>query len=469
MADPALLARLAQHRALGSAPEGERGWLADHGTLKAFAAGDVITRKGERATSLWVVLTGHLVIRVDRGAGSHKIFEWRAGDVGGAMPYSRGASPPNDTVAEEPTEVLQVPAEMFPELIRECPSVTATLVHAMIDRARQFTSSDLRDEKLLSLGRLAAGLAHELNNPASAAIRSAKRLTESIAAAEAAARRLGAAGLSEAQLAAIDAVRDLCRAPSGPAAHSPMARADREDAIGAWLAAHGANEGCAVPLAETSLTLAALDRLAASVGADALDASLRWISSGCVVRALASDIETSATRIHELVNAVKGFTFMDHAPTPEPVDIRSGITDTLTMLGAKMREKSVEVSVQIAADLPRAYAVGAELNQVWMNLIDNALDAVATGGHVAVTASLERGRLVVRVIDDGPGIPSAIQGRIFEPFFTTKGVAKGTGLGLDIVRRLVQRHDGALELDSRPGRTEFRISLPTESGLPSTP
>ena len=425
----------------------------------------MITRKGERATTLHIVLTGHLVIRVDRGAGSHKIFEWRAGDVGGAMPYSRGATPPNDTVAEVPTEVLLIPAEQFPELIRECPLVTATLVHAMIDRARQFTSSDLRDEKLLSLGRLAAGLAHELNNPASAAVRNAKRLTESIAAAEAAARRLGATHLSDAQLAAIDAVRDLCRAPSGPTAHSPVARADREDAIGTWLAAHGANEGCATPLAETSLTLAALDRLAASVSADALDAALRWISAGCVVRALSSDIETSASRIHELVNAVKGFTYMDHAPTPEPVDIRSGITDTLTMLGAKMREKSVEVSVQIAADLPRAYAVGAELNQVWMNLIDNALDAVATGGHVEVAASLELGRLVVQVVDDGPGVPSAIQGRIFEPFFTTKGVAKGTGLGLDIVRRLVQRHDGAIELDSRPGRTEFRVRLPTETGL----
>jgi signal transduction histidine kinase len=469
MADPVLLARLAQHRALGTAPEGERAWLADHGTLQAFAVGDVITRKGERATALQVVLSGHLVIRVDRGAGSHKIFEWRTGDVGGAMPYSRGASPPNDTVAEEPTEVLAVVTEKFPELIRECPSVTATLVHAMIDRARQFTSSDLRDEKLLSLGRLAAGLAHELNNPASAAIRSAKRLTQSIAAAEVAARRLGAAGLSDAQLAAIDAVRDLCRAPPGPAAHSPVARADREDAIASWLTVHGANEGCAVPLAETGLTLAALDRLATSVGAAALDASLQWISAGCVVRALASDIETSASRIHELVNAVKGFTYMDHAPTPEPVDIRSGITDTLTMLGAKMREKSVEVSVQIAADLPRAYAVGAELNQVWMNLVDNALDAVATGGHIEVTAGLELGRLVVRVIDDGPGVPPAIQGRIFEPFFTTKGVAKGTGLGLDIVRRLVQRHDGAIELDSRPGRTTFRVSLPTETGLPSTP
>jgi signal transduction histidine kinase len=145
------------------------------------------------------------------------------------------------------------------------------------------------------------------------------------------------------------------------------------------------------------------------------------------------------------------------------VDIRRGIDDTFMMLGAKTRAKSVEVSVQFTADLPRAHAVGAELNQVWMNLIDNAIDAVAVGGHIVVTARAEKNRVVVVIVDDGPGIPPEIQGRIFDPFFTTKGVGKGTGLGLDIVRRLVQRHEGEIEVDSRPGRTEFRVILPAES------
>ncbi len=153
---------------------------------------------------------------------------------------------------------------------------------------------------------------------------------------------------------------------------------------------------------------------------------------------------------------------MDHAPTPEPVDIRRGIADTFTMLGAKTRAKSVEVSLDLPGDLPRAHAVGAELNQVWMNLIDNALDAVADGGHVNVTALPELDCVVVRIIDDGPGIPREILGRIFDPFFTTKGVGRGTGLGLDVVRRLVQRHDGEVAVDSRPGRTEFQVRLPVE-------
>lgn len=460
MADPTLLTRLAQHRSLGAAPPNEHAWLAEHGNPQTFVVGDVVTRKGESATSMMIVFAGHLVIRVDRGAGAHKIFEWRAGDVGGLVPYSRGASPPADAVVEAPMETLMIPREKFPELIRECPVVTATLVHTMVDRARTFTQGDYRDEKLITLGKLAAGLAHELNNPASAAVRSAKALTEALAGAEAAARRLGAARLTDAQLSVVDGVREVCSGSGPSLATSVVARADREDAFAAWLVAHKASERCALPLADTAITLGALDSLAATVGQDALDAALQWIAAGCQVRTLASQIEASASRISGLVGAVKGFTFMDHAPTPEPVDIRRGITDTLTMLGAKAREKSVEVTVGFPDNLPRAHGVGAELNQVWMNLIDNALDAVAMGGHISVTAGETPGRVVVRITDDGPGIPAAIQRRIFDPFFTTKEVGKGTGLGLDIVRRLVQQHEGEVEVDSRPGHTEFSVTLP---------
>lgn len=153
---------------------------------------------------------------------------------------------------------------------------------------------------------------------------------------------------------------------------------------------------------------------------------------------------------------------MDHAPTPEPVDIRRGIAETFTMLGAKTRAKSAQISMDFADDLSRAHAVGAELNQVWMNLIDNALDVIDVGGHVTVTASNEANSVVVRIIDDGPGIPPEIHGRIFDPFFTTKGVGKGTGLGLDVVRRLLQRHDGGIAVESVPGRTEFQVWLPAE-------
>ena len=455
-----LMARLAQHRALGAAPAHEHAWLIAHGTVRHLAAGEVFVTRGTSAKSLNVVLAGRLAIRVDRGAGSHKIIEWGAGDVSGLLPFSRGTKPPGDVVAEEATEQLELSCEHFPELIRECPTMTAVMVHAMLDRARQFTSSDLRDEKLVSLGKLAAGLAHELNNPASAVVRGAKLLNESLDASETAARQLGAARLSDQQLATIDEIRTMCLRTAPTSMRTTMGRSDREDEFANWLADHHADERCASVLAETGVTIEAIDTLAATVDPAVLNAAIKWMAAGCNVRTLASDIEAAATRIHDLVASVKGFTYMDHAPTPEPVDIRQGIADTLIMLGAKTREKSVRIELQLPDDLPRANAVGAELNQVWMNLIDNALDAVAVKGCVTVTAAQELNRVVVRIIDNGPGIPPEIAGRMFEPFFTTKGVGKGTGLGLDIARRILNKQEGEIAVESAPGRTVFEVRLP---------
>jgi signal transduction histidine kinase len=191
-----------------------------------------------------------------------------------------------------------------------------------------------------------------------------------------------------------------------------------------------------------------------------LGAALRWVAAGCIVRGLARDVERASSRIHDLVSAVKGFTYMDHAAAPEPVDVGKGLADTLAVLASKAREKGTSLTVSAAANLPRVKGFGGELNQVWANLIDNALDAVGEGGRVSVTASQDGESVVVRVTDDGPGIPVEVKSRMFDPFFTTKGVGKGTGLGLDIARRLVDRHEGSIEVTSEPGKTEFLVTLP---------
>ena len=454
-----LLARLAQHRTLGAAPPDELAWLVEHGTFRTYRVGEVATRKGHPEEWLQIMLTGHLAAHADRGAGSRRLIGWRGGDVCGLLPYSRGGSPPGDTVAEEPIEMLAVGVEHFPEMIQKCPRVTALLVHAMLDRARHFTSSDMHDEKLVALGRLAAGLAHELNNPASAAARGTRLLGQALADAAAAARILAAAGLSDAQLECLDRVSAHCGADPESAGRSPLERADREDAFASWLEARGLDGASAVPLAGTGVTLGALDELAAVLPASTLGAAVRSVAAGCAVRSLTAGIETSVTRIHELVAAVKGFTYMDRAPTLEPTDVRRGIADTLAVLGAKAREKSVTIDLALAPDLPPVAAAGAELNQVWSNLIDNALDAVGPRGRIRIEARRERERVVVRIVDDGPGIPPEARGRIFDPFFTTKPVGQGLGLGLDTARRLVQRHRGELDFESRPGRTEFSVSL----------
>ena len=460
-ADPELMARLAAHRTLGSAPTTEHEWLVSKGKLASLAVGDILTRKGEQSDALCVFFTGHVVIRADRGAGSHKIFEWHGGDVGGVLPYSRKSSPPADAVVEEATEFLKVPPNCLPDLARECPNITAKLVHLMLDRARQFNTADLRDEKLVSLGRLAAGLAHELNNPASAAVRSAKMLTARVAAAERAAMTIGEARLSDEQIGAIAEVRRQSFAAE-LRDRSPLQKSDDEERLVDWLDEHDVSDDYAAALADAGITTDSLDALAEKLSGSVLDAALCWIAAGVMARTLSSEIETAASRIYELVDGVKGFTFMDHAPTPEPIDIRRGINDTFMMLGNKIKKKNAEVSLEIPENLPRAHAVGAELNQVWMNLIDNALDAIDQGGKVVLSARRDNNKVVVTVTDDGAGIPKEIVGRIFEPFFTTKEVGKGTGMGLEIVRRILRRHEGDIDVESEPGKTQFKVILPIE-------
>ena len=455
-----LIDRLTEHKTLGAAPREELAWLAAHGSIRRLDAGEVLSHKGLPVDGLFVVLSGHVALSVDRGNGPQKAIEWRAGEVSGVLPYSRLVNPPGDAIAQEPTEILALGREHLCALTHECFEITSILVRVMLDRARLFTSSELHNEKMISLGKLSAGLAHELNNPASAIERSASLLEDRLEDMERATRALGAAQLSDAQLAAIDAIRASCLAKQTQRVRSPLEQSDREEAIADWLAAHQLDTAHAATLADTEVTFEALDQLAAAVSGSALNAVLRWAASGCAVRRLASGIQGAAIRISGLVMAVKGFTHMDQAMVAQSVDLGSSLSNTVTVLNSKAREKSVEVSVELQNDLPLVRGFAGELNQIWGNLIDNALDAVSAAGRVEVHACREHQRVVVRILDNGPGIPAQDLARIFDPFFTTKPMGQGTGLGLDIVRRLVRHNDGAIDVESKPGRTEFRVSLP---------
>jgi signal transduction histidine kinase len=454
-----LVDRLAAHKTLGAAPREELAWLASHGTLRHVREGEVLSPKGVQVEGMFVMLEGHVAIFVDRGAGRHKIIEWRAGDVAGLLPSSRLVSPPGDSVALEPSTILTIHRDDLGAMIRECYTVTATLVHTMLDRARMFTSSDLHDEKMVSLGRLSAGLAHELNNPVAAIERSAARLEDRLEDSEDATRALGAATLTESQLAAVDAAREACLAARAPGVLSPIEQAEREEAIVDWLVKHDVEAGIAENLAETSVTTDALDALARAVSGPSLAAVLRWAAAGCSVRGLASEIRHAALRISGLVTAVKGFTHMDQAAVAGPVDLASSLGNTVAVLNSKARARSITVAVTLEADLPRVHGFVGELNQIWGNLIDNALDAAPDSGRVEVAARRERQRVVVSVVDNGSGIPPEVRAHMFDPFFTTKPVGQGTGLGLDIVRRLVNHNEAEISVESQPGRTEFKVAL----------
>jgi signal transduction histidine kinase len=452
--------RLSEHRMLAAAPREQLQWLADHGTVRTLAAGEALSLKGTPVTALHVLLDGHVSIQVEQGSGKRKVMEWRSGDIVGQMPYSRMVAPPGDVIAEEPTEILSVPREHFSEMIRDCHEVTAILVHTMLDRARHFTSSYLHDEKLVSLGKLAAGLAHELNNPASALTRSAKALVTAVDKTESAARAMALANLSADQVQAIDHVRRISVETTPQSILSPLEQEDREIAVARCLKRHGADLSAAEPLAQTDLTLETLDELAGKLEGVALDVALCWIANASSSRRLTQEIREAASRIYDLVAAVKGFTNMDRATVPEPVEVGVGLRHTIMVLKSKANSRQASVTLNVDPDLPPIYGFSAELNQVWANLVDNALDAVGPAGRVEVSAAREGNHVRVRIADNGSGIPADILPRIFDPFFTTKAVGSGTGLGLDIVRRLIQRHNGEIAVRSNPGLTEFTICLP---------
>lgn len=460
-----LIEQLSQHQTLATAPREELEWLAAHGSLRHLDEGGILSPKGVVVQALYILLAGRIAIYLDRGNGRHKVMEWRAGDVTGVLPYSRMVTPPGDTVAQEPCTILALPRESMPEMIRACHTVTSILVHKMLDRARHFTSSDLHDEKMASLGKLSAGLAHELNNPAAAIERSAVLLEERLDEAERATRVLGASRLTDDQLQAIDQVKASCRYTAARGVLSPIERAEREEAISDWLEDHGLDADLAAALADTSVTFDALEAIASAVDGPALDAVLRWAAAGCSVRELATEIQDAATRISGLVQAIKGFTHMDQATVAEPVDLAYNLGNTVTILRSKARGKSASVSIDIEPELPRVRGFVGELNQIWANLIDNALDAISEHGRVTVSARRERQRVAVSIVDDGPGIPDEVRARMFDPFFTTKPVGKGTGLGLDIVRRLLTHNDAEIEVESAPGRTEFRVVLPVADAV----
>jgi signal transduction histidine kinase len=455
-----VLDRLEGHRMLGTVPLQEREWVARHGELRRHTKGEVINSPALGSVpGMLIILSWHLGIYVYRGNGPQRVLAWGAGEVTGRLPYSRMKAPPGNTIAEEDSDVLFIPTEQLQELTSECHEFTSHLVHVMLDRAREFNTNDAQNERMASLGKLAAGLSHELNNPASAIARSAKLLGDRLSAVESTSRELGEARLSAEQFARLEALRELVTAPLDRV-RSPIEEAHHENEISEWLDHHGARQTCSDALAGSAITIAALDELAMLIDPKHLDAALCWIAEGSSVRRMAKEIEQAGMRISDLVTQVKKFSRMDQAAVAEPVSLSEGLTATLAMVRSKAQSKSVSVSVSVDPQLPSVRGFAGELNQIWVNLIDNAIDAAGESGHVDVTATHESGSVVVRVIDNGPGIPVQLRERIFEAFFTTKPVGSGLGLGLDVVRRLVRHNEGVIKVLSNPGRTEFQVTLP---------
>jgi signal transduction histidine kinase len=434
-------------------------WLAEHFEEARFEAGSVFMRPGDPIDYLVVLLEGE--IRYQRTETTDRpSFTVRAGQVTGLLPYSRLARAAGTGRVILPSRMLRLHKDYFPEMLRRMPELGKRLVALMSDRIRETTRLETEYEKLLALGKLSAGLAHELNNPASAARRAASGLIEALEAVRDASLRLLQQPLTNMQREAI-ARFEIEAAHRAPATSSnPLEIRDREDRLTEWLEAREVPEpwNIAPALADSCIEPAELDGLAAEIGLSVMEPALARVARILAIYGLVREIDNSTRRISELVSAVREYSYMDQVASQE-VDVRQGLENTLLIFGHRLKS-GITVTRNYAPDLPRIFARGSELNQVWTNLIDNALDAMGAKGELRVRTVREPDGILVEIGDTGPGIPPEIQPRIFDPFFTTKGVGEGTGLGLDTACRIVRNHHGAIQVESKPGDTRFQVRLP---------
>jgi signal transduction histidine kinase len=361
------------------------------------------------------------------------------------------------------SHLLRFPAKQFPDLVQRMPELTKRLVGLMSDRIRETTRFEQQQDRLAALGKLSAGLAHELNNPASAAKRATSQLRDLMKRVRDASLELGRRELSAAQKSEIEKLEALFTQADGPPLDALTASA-LEDQLDSLLRSHGQNDlwQLAAELARRNVKPAVLEQLFAALDAETARAALLRISTSVEIAGLLNEIESSTSRISELVGAIKQYTYMDQSPV-QNVDIVKSLETTLIILNHKLKH-GVAVQRDYHPIPLLVNSFGSELNQVWTNIIDNAIDAMGGKGELRVRTYRQDNCVVVEIGDNGPGISSEIQSHIFEPFFTTKGVGEGTGLGLDTVQRIVKKHRGNIQVNSQPGDTRFQVWLPLADG-----
>ena len=443
-------------------PAADLEWLASRMDELLLSAGQIFARPGDPVDYLNVILEGELQFERTETPGSPVIIA-SAGQVTGLLPFSRLTQVRGIGRAVLASRLLRLHKQYFPEMLQRMPDLVQRLVGLMSDRIREFTRIETQQEKLMALGKLSAGLAHELNNTAAAARRAAQTLLEAMDNVRAASLKLLQHPYSEAQRVSMlqfeqEAMKQT--ASTEKQSSDPLDFNDREEEITNWLERHKIDEPYKIAsiLADACIGPQKLDALAATTGDDAVDNVLRRVAALITVYGLLREIDNSTRRISDLVTAIKRYSYMDQGALQE-VNLEEDLDNTLKIFGHRLKD-GVTVIRDYDPELPRVCAYGGELNQVWTNLIDNAIDAMKGKGELRVGAHRELDCAIVEIGDNGPGIPPDVQGRVFEPFFTTKKVGEGTGLGLDTVMRIVRKHHGSIDVRSQPGDTRFRVRLP---------
>lgn len=456
---PEIVEALRRVSALHGLEDSELEWLATHCEEVTYPAGAPIFREGDPATKMWFLLRGEVHVR--RQQGGLALFIGRAGQITGLLPFSRMKTHGGQGFASTDVWGLQLDREEFPAMLLAIPSMAQRCVTVLLDRVREMTRLEQQTEKLNALGKLAGNLAHELNNPASAAQRAASGMIEELRTYGHQKFLLGGLCLDHEHMVSIRAWRNRLEEQSKAQPASSQSQAEREDRLQGWLRQHGVEQNWQIvpDLAELGVRTEDLDELANLLGGKHMEIVLSQFASSARTERMAQAMLDSTSRIFDLIAAVKDYSWMDQAPIQE-VDIPQSLETTLTMLHSRLEK--VVVERRYAPDLPRIAAYASELNQVWMALLENALDAMNNTGRLILSVSCSGEFLVTEIWDDGPGIPEEIQARIFEPFFSTKAPGRGLGLGLDTAQRIVRQHRGYIHVESKPGATCFQVRLPIE-------
>lgn len=451
---------------LKEVPAVQLQWWIDNSKHYELGEGEFLFKNNEPIRGTHVIIKGRIRIFLNQNKGTRDVGLFVAKDITGYLPFSRGITSFLNGQVMEDVQVMTYPVENIKELINHHYELTQALVHIMSTRVREYTTLQQQNEKMMALGKLSAGLAHELNNPVAAIVRSSTSLLKHLQLVPDTFKEIISIKMSSEQVDKVNNKLFLILARNNKPVLTLMQRSGLEDELAECLEKHFVenSQETAENFIEFGFTCDDVNEIASFGLPEHLSPVLNWINNNLVTEKMVNDIQEASQRISKLVKAVKTFTHMDRANDKEFVDIHSGITNTLTVLAYKLRQGNIQLMETYDTSLPPVKAYVSELNQVWINLLDNALDAMEVNkrGRLEITTKRDNQNVEVVITDDGPGIPEEIKSRIFDPFFTTKEIGKGTGLGLDIVSRIVRQHGGTIKVESIAGRTQFAVCLPID-------
>lgn len=456
--------RLQSIPAIKDVPAEQLQWLIDHSALLEKKTGELLFNQGDAMKGTYILLEGKFRLCLWQNGELREVIGFEKDAITGYLPFSRGKITVGLGEAMADSKFLLFPIDKMEQMIRTQFELTQALVHIMTNRVRDFTAYEQQNEKMMALGKLSAGLSHELNNPAAAVVRGSASLLAHLKLTPETFKKVMTVHMTPEQVDFITSQLFAVLSRTEKPQLTMMQRSSEEDDLLDWMDKYQVDnvQEVAENFVDFGFAIADLENFKQHIPDDSISAVFNWINTTLVTEKMVIDIEEASRRIADLVGSVKNFTHMDQGHGKQYADIHNGIRNTLTMLQYKIRKGNITVEKNFDTTLPAVNAMIGELNQVWTNLIDNALDAMEANGKGVLEIKTARAKNCVQVyiIDNGPGIPDNIKSRIFDPFFTTKEVGKGTGLGLDVVIRIVKQHQGVIKVNSEPGHTEFIVEFP---------